>query len=198
MTRDLFCCCPPCFSSDFKNCQYLSETGAFVPRTFKVRPPPKPKKKKADLVIGVGPPLADALPRVDDPALEEPAVAVAAAVDGEEKEEVDDEGQEDDGEGREDDDEGQADDEEITKCNWIQCSKRKCTKWRRLADGDDGEWAKIARRWKCSDNDWDLRFNQCEFDEEIYNYQIITKFVHKYNLEMCTHTTYSTIFPISA
>ena len=55
----------------------------------------------------------------------------------------------------------------VTVCHWLQCSFRKCKKWRRLADGDIP--SNHPGRFECKNNDWDDRFNDCDVDEEIYD-----------------------------
>uniref|UniRef100_UPI00398EA47B zinc finger CW-type PWWP domain protein 1-like n=1 Tax=Pristiophorus japonicus TaxID=55135 RepID=UPI00398EA47B len=48
---------------------------------------------------------------------------------------------------------------------WVQCSRKKCGKWRRL--GDDVDPATLPEDWICSQNP-DLLYNMCDLPEEIW------------------------------
>jgi len=175
-TRDLFCCCPFCLVGNFTTCEFLAETGSFRRQnwTRKLRVPVAPKKSKIivpassehSTVSPVGGP-------VDTP------VFVALAGAGVVEDDFFGGGGPDfpaaEGESLDENFDGDAEDlgvEEFSKlppqCEWVQCSKRTCLKWKRLADGDDGTWCVSVRRWQCNQNDWD-DFDSCDVDEEIYN-----------------------------
>ncbi|XP_067879716.1 zinc finger CW-type PWWP domain protein 1-like [Heterodontus francisci] len=61
------------------------------------------------------------------------------------------------------------DDEETTLDNyvaWVQCSRKKCGKWRRLEDNVDP--ATLPQDWICSQNP-DPLYNMCDLPEEVWD-----------------------------
>ena len=50
-------------------------------------------------------------------------------------------------------------------CNWVQCEKRSCKKWRRLPPHINPET--LPEKWSCQMNFWDSFHNACVIPEEV-------------------------------
>ena len=52
--------------------------------------------------------------------------------------------------------------------HWVRCDRKKCKKWRRLADGAGADDWK-GKKFTCDMNEWDEAFNSCSSPLEVYD-----------------------------
>ena len=144
-TRELFCCCPECLVSNYTSCAFPSETSPFIRRQWSRRIRPEQPAKKVRRASGA----AGGEGGGDAPPVAAGGGVVGGLVDG-----------------------GVADLEHAVEplpvVHWVRCDRKKCKKWRRLADGAGADDWK-GKKFTCDMNEWDEAFNSCSSPLEVYD-----------------------------